>query len=147
MKQALRLVLVFLCGCSTETPWELSSLPAGEKKFDCARICYKSDNSLSGISLELYYAQGIVVGYLKSTLRRFDTEKAQIQLGSTTEEILLDLHEGHMRAKIPDKVIEKVIQTLQDGQSVSIIIGSQTQIFRPDQFSKAYHQLTQGSLL
>ncbi len=146
MKQLISCIAALLLfGCSTETPWELSSIPAGEKAFDSARLCYAPEDPLSGMSLELYYSNGNVVGYLSSSSRRFTQKTAEIRFGSETITVSLDIHEGQMRAHLPDQCTVRAIRALQEGQSVSIMIGSQAQVFRPERFATLYHQLTQGS--
>lgn len=136
------------CGCaSTETYWQYHEISTGQNEFDSAKICYASRDALGGMNLEFFQSNGKITGYLNSVARCFKTEgqlSAQIQYSSASEPIFLNVHEGRMRASLSQESTEKIVQLLQDGQSITIIVDSQSQDVAPGQFNLLFHQLTKG---
>jgi hypothetical protein len=138
--------LIILSSCTTHTNWQLSAIPTAQKEFDSARLCYLPSDCLGSMSLEFVCSNGSVTGYVSSSARRFeqDDAMAQIRLGSETLEFPLKIHEGRMRATLPDELTIKAYLALQDGQPITIIVGSLQQNFEPEQFAALFSQLTKG---
>lgn len=134
--------------CSSQANWQLTSIPTGQKDFDSTRLSYLSADSLEGMNLEFFYTNGIITSYLSTLGRRISMDqgaKALVQFKSETIEIPLDLHEGLMRVRLPDELTAKAILALQEGETVTIIVGSTMQTFQPEQFSTLFYKLTKGS--
>jgi|GEM_PF-2390505 len=138
------LLALFLSSCSPRSDWKFTSIPAGQKDFDSARLFYAATDNLSGINLDIYYTEGSISSYLSTAGRHIcdeDQATASIQLGSETIEIVLNLHEGHMRARLPDDLAARIILSMQEEKAVTISIGSVTQTFQPEYFSTFFDKL------
>jgi hypothetical protein len=139
----LCITVAIISGCTTHSNWQLNSISTGEKDFDSSRLIYAPEDSLSGFSLELDFFNSQIHGYLCSATHRLSMEsKLLVELPTRKIEIPLVVHEGQMRAQIPDDVLIQAIQALQDGQTITMIVGSQKQQFKPEQFNNLFHQLT-----
>ena len=131
--------------CSTQSNWQLSAIPTGQKEFDSARLSYSTADHLAGMNLEFFCVNGIVAAYLSTSGRRISAEdmaKAVIEFKSETIEIPLALHEGRMRVRLPDELARKTALALQEGEPVTIMFGSNMQTFQPEQFSTLFQKLT-----
>ena len=135
-----------LClSCSPQSNWQLSSIPTGQKEFDSARLCYSKADCLAGMNLEFFCVNGIITAYLSTSGRRIDTEEsatALVQFKSGTIEIPLSIHEGRMRVRLPDELTAKAALALQEGEAVTVTIGSNMQTFQPEEFSAQFQKLT-----
>ncbi len=139
---------VFFLSCSPQSNWQLTSITTGQKDFDSTRLSYSTEDRLAGMNLDFFCANGLVTAYLSTSGRRFSMEndaKALIHFKSETVEIPLTIHEGRMRVRLPDELTAKTTAALQDGEAVTIMIGSTAQTFQPDQFSIFFNKLTSGS--
>jgi hypothetical protein len=175
MKYCISLLfLTGLClSCSAQSNWQLTSIPTGQKDFDSARLCYLTPERIGGMNLEFFKTNESVTAYLSTLGRRFkdrsgitrspleklarkkqpdeqspiieNTTKAIVQFKTETLEIPLIVHEGLMRVRLPDEITAKITSALQDGEAVTIMIGSTTQTFQPDHFSTLFNKLTRGS--
>jgi hypothetical protein len=140
---SLLFFLGFCLGCSPQSKWQLTSIPTGQKNFDSARLSYLTADSLAGLNLDFYYSNGSISSFLSTSGRQICDDrsaKALIQFQSETIEIPLDLHEGRMRIRLPDELSAKVIFALQNGEIVTISMGSTKQIFQPEEFGPLFQQ-------
>lgn len=97
------------------------------------------------MNLEFFCVNGIITAYLSTSGRRIDTEEsatALVQFKSGTIEIPLSIHEGRMRVRLPDELTAKAALALQEGEAVTVTIGSNMQTFQPEEFSAQFQKLT-----
>jgi hypothetical protein len=62
------------------------------------------------------------------------------------EEGLVPLFEGNMKLRFSDSLAIKLIQSLQEGKKVSILIDGFEETIDPDLFEKNFSKLNKGSL-
>lgn len=141
-----------LSGCSTSSHWHLSVLDSNSFASEpLGKLSYRPTDSLSGLILELYRQNGQTDAYLCAPSRRLNAPppvKGQLALGDQTIEFDLSLHEGQMRAKLPDSIAARAIRSLQEGQPIVIIVGNAEQTFEPEHFAPLYQEFTKnGSIL
>lgn len=133
---------VVLASCTSRSNWELTSISTGQKSFDSSRLSYRPEDSF-GMGLEIECANDIIHANLFSQTHRFSSNaKALIQFESDELEIPLAIHEGSMRAYLPDDAAARITSAFQKGQSITMIVDSQKQIFFAERFSDLYYQLT-----
>jgi len=131
--------------CSRQSNWELSSIPTGQQDFDSARLSYLSTDRLAGMNLDFFCSNGNITAYLSTSGRPISAEesvKVLVRFQSETFEIPISLHEGKMKVRLPDELTAKTALALQDGEPVTIMIGSTMQTFQPEQFSTLFQKLS-----
>lgn len=133
-----------IASCTNQTLWHLDSL-ASSNGFDSQRLVYKTRNTLNEVNFELISSNGALTGYMTSPGRRLGAGKkvpARLCIGQEFFEEEITLHEGNMRARLPENWVSKTTEALKEGQKVSIIIGSIEQTIQPAQFAKFFDQLS-----
>lgn len=67
---------------------------------------------------------------------------AKLVIGSESLEEEIFLHEGKMRARLPESWTLKAIEALKEGKEVVILVGTQEQTIQPDRVSGLFEQLS-----
>jgi hypothetical protein len=74
-----------------------------------------------------------------------DCKKVLLTIRGIAYEETIVPHEGLMRVRLPETTTNRLIQALQDGEKVSILIDGFEENLEPDQFSSSFAQfLGQG---
>ncbi len=142
------LFCLFLSSCTVSSPWEFDSIAVGNSSYDSNRLVYHAKDNLSEANIEFFYTDGNLSAYVASPSRRLSqgpTTPAKLTVGTETWQEELDLHEGKMRARLPDAWAVKALDALKDGQEIAIMVGTIDQTIEPEQFSGLYEKLAKGS--
>ncbi|HSX26475.1 MAG TPA: hypothetical protein VLE89_05660 [Chlamydiales bacterium] len=149
MGKTLISLLLFLCGCVTDSPWKLDGILAGDAVFDSTRLrCLDQ----SPLTFEMVRIGDEIHSFLYLKQFRFissspDSIEATFTIGDQIFHENLPLHEGKMRVQIPQGTIEEIILALHRGEKVSILIDDFEKKLDPDQFPKFYSRFTGNSAL
>lgn len=133
--------LSILLACSSHSPWQLDSLASGNKEFNTKKLEFKTTHRLDGINVEFLRVGEHLIGYLSTSGRQFQSNHALFEVGSEKIELELEVREGRMRAKLPQNLTLKMIEALQAGESVVMMVGGLEQHLSPEQFANFYNQL------
>jgi hypothetical protein len=136
--------LVLLVGCALPTHWQANFLTTGESTSSSGRLRFTPEDSLSGVSLEFVRTKNLLTAYLISKARRLSVQKtvqAELQIDDSIYKTELCLHEGNMKAILPEEWTQAATKALLDGREIAIMIGSIKQTIQPEQFSALYNKL------
>lgn len=145
MKRAL-LLSCFLWSCSTSSHWQLDAIVAGDKQFNSARLKYTTPRTTSPLSFELARVGDHLEAYISLVRYHFvKAEDSSIKISFTfneeQKEERVPLLEGSMRLHLPFQITEQIIDALQKGEKVGILVDDFEQILLPELFSKLYEKL------
>ena len=136
------LLFALLTGCTASNPWKLETISTGDRSFDSARLTY-SDND-SPLRFEIVRMEANIEAFLNLKKYKFTpSDKVKIEFtidGEKTIETVPFL-EGKMRLRFPQETALKVIEALQEGQEVVIMVDGFEQRIYPELFKKQYEKL------
>lgn len=131
-----------LAACSfTPSPWIADSIAAGDRSFDTSRLRYASSQIHPPLAFEMLRTGGQIEAYL--SLNRFRLPSIEpvkvfftVEDQSFEEEILV--HEGGMRLRLSSETTQWLIETLQDGHKIGILLDDFEETLDPGQFSRSF---------
>jgi hypothetical protein len=139
--------LIPLAGCTIAGPWSVDPIIAGDSAFNASRLIYQTD-SYAPLTFELLKMGEQIEAFLSLTRYHLPLEEAHIVItinGISIEESL-PLHEGGMRVRLPPSITARLIQALQDGQKVGILLDGFEETLDPAQFSPSFAQFLDGPI-
>jgi hypothetical protein len=131
-----------LCGCSATSPWRIDSIAAGEARFNSSRLRYASSQRHPPLVFEMLKIGDEVQAFLSLTKFRLSPHCTKLILtirGEVHEEAITP-HEGLMRVRLGNAITSRLIQALQRGDQVSILIDGFEENLDPSQFSPSFSQ-------
>lgn len=140
------LFLILLSACSTVSHWRVDSIAAGDSSFNSSRLRYAGSEKHPTLLFEMFKLDTQIEAFLSLTQFRLSPDCSKVTLtirGENFEEAITP-HEGLMRVRLPSAVTNRLIQALQDGEKVSILIDGFEETLEPDQFSSSFAKFTEG---
>lgn len=128
---------ILLSACAASSPWVLAA-PASDSK----RLFHRTPSSIA--TLEFYCKGDQISAYFSTLGRRFgggSTAPASLRIGGESLAGEVFLHEGRMRARLPDEWTLKAIEALKEGREVAIVVGSIEETIQPERFAGFLQQL------
>jgi hypothetical protein len=127
--------LLLLCGCSgAQGLWTIDSISTGEKAYDIARIRYAQD-PLQPLGFEITQVGDRTEAFLSLSRFRLEGDATIFfTIGGQTFEELAPVHEGGMRLRLSTETTGRLIQALQDGQKVAIVLDDFEELLDPEGF-------------
>lgn len=147
MKFKALLINLILYGCSGPSSWSVDSIATGSKSFDTSRLCYVSSEAHPPLTFEMVNFGTEIETFIH--LNRFHfTERQEIPVlfsnGKETFEIRAPVYEGGMRLRLPLEATKWLIQALQEGREVAILVDGLEETLNPKEFSSFFAQLAIG---
>ena len=147
--------LLFLGACASSlNSWRVDGIDAGNGSYDLARLRYVPSLSHSPLTFEFLKLKENVEAFLSLSHFRFNpidsdnNAKVIFTISNRVKEILVPIHEGQMRVRLPKETTEEIIQALQEGKKVAILLDGFEETLDPEQFSSSFAQfLGQGNFL
>lgn len=133
-------VFGIFCGCSNASPWRVDSISAGDTCFNSTRLRYTSSETYPSITFEMLKIGNEVDAFLSLTRFRLSPDCTRLLLtikGIAYEEAIIP-HEGLMRVRLPQAATQRLIQALQEGDQVSILLDGFEENLDPNQFSSSF---------
>ncbi len=138
MRTKAVLFLSLLCACSTTpNPWITDSLVTGTPSF--SRIRYVSPQPHPPLAFEMVKIGEEIGAFI--SLNRFrlaSSTKISFTIADQLFEEEIPVHEGGMRLRLSEATTQQLIQALQDGQKIGILVDDFEEILDPDQFSRSF---------
>lgn len=134
--------LLLLVGCSAPTHWTTDIMSTGTAAFDSKRLRYLSSQAHPPLQFEIVKIGGQMEAFLNLTHCHFSEKEVKIQFvtqDQTFEDQAL-AHEGGMRVHLSAETAQKVIQTLQEGQKVVILLDGFEETLDPEQFPSSFSE-------
>lgn len=124
MKRLSQLLLFAFWGCSSPSSWVLSSLASGDLAFDFTRARFISLTAHPILSFEIVKGSEQSEAFISLNRFRFQTDPILVELtiGEETFSEEVPVHEGAMRLKLPPESTNRIIQALQEGREVAILV-------------------------
>jgi hypothetical protein len=144
-KFLLPAICLLIASCSSQNPWLLDEISAGDSAFNSSRLSY-ADTS-APLQFELIRLGNEVEAYLAlprgrlapstpegpSVLALFEIEGEKI-------ETAIPLREGAMRVRLPHSIAAQITEALQDGKKVGILLDDFAVSLEPGLFAKRFSQ-------
>ena len=134
--KALLINLCLLSGCSSPSAWSLHSIASGDIAFDSTRLSFISAEAHSPLVFELIQSSDRIESFIFLNRFRFTKKELPVTLlidNKTIEELLL-VYEGAMRIKLSEAMTAELIQALQNGHEVIILVDGFKEVLSPNQF-------------
>jgi len=148
---AALLLCLLLTACSTPTLWKVDGITTGNPSFDSTRLRYATPQSHSPLTFEMLKIGNEIEAFLTLTRSRMTQEgdshcaKVIFTIGNESVEEMIPLHQGGMKLRLPRETTERLIQALQNGEKVNILLDSFEQTLEPEQFSRFFTQFLGGN--
>lgn len=136
----IKLSSLVLASCSTPSSWIVSSIATGDLVFDSSRLRFVSSQAHSPLSFEMMKYGDHVEAFLCLNRFHFSSNRIILELGiegkTFTEEVFV--HEGAMRLKLSETTTQRMIQALQNGLEVCILIDGFEERLLPSCFPEEF---------
>ncbi len=138
----LYLIFLILTSCASTTHWSTDGIAAGDRAFDSKRIRYHSAQAHPPLQFEMVKMGSQIDAFVSLTHFRFTDDQVKIQFTtpSLTFEDQLLVHEGRMKAHLSPEATQKLIQALQAGEKVAILLDGFEETLDPAQFSGSFSE-------
>jgi hypothetical protein len=133
--------ILLIGGCSSHTSWDISTIESGNKAFNSSRLRYLSTQAHPPILFEMIKIEDQIESFISLTRFKFNsTDKIKIIFYVSEEsfEDYVPVHEGAMRVRLTHNITEKLIQALQDGRKIAILVDGFEETLDPEQFSSSF---------
>ena len=134
-------------GCvSTQTPWIVDTLPGDPDSFGSSRLRYLSAEAHCPLTFELLKIGDQVEAFVSSVRFRFRGSLAKVILtidGQSFEDEI-PIHEGRMRLRLPPRATQRVIEALQGGKKIGIVVDDFEETLDPAHFSSLFASFIGG---
>jgi hypothetical protein len=137
----LKIFFLIAASCSTSQLWVVQTIEAGNPLFTSSKLRFLSPQAHPSLSFEMVQTGGEIEAFIHLTRFRFhssDPIKILFTIHGEEVEDWVSPNEGRMRARIPPEMTAKLIQALQDGDEVSILIDGFEETLDPNQFSSSF---------
>jgi hypothetical protein len=136
------LILVgFAWSCAAPQTWTLDTIATGNQAFDSSRLKFASTQAHPPVAFEMIKMGDQVEAFISLTRFRFTSPeqvKVLFTIGQETFEEALAVNEGAMRVRLLPETTGRVIQALQEGHKVAILIDGFEETLDPEQFSSSF---------
>ncbi|MGB7978031.1 MAG: hypothetical protein WCF19_02595 [Chlamydiales bacterium] len=127
--------------CSAPCSWQIDSIQTGNGAFDSSRLQYASTQAHCPMLFEMIKIGSRVEAFISLTHLRF-TSDAQMKIVFTIDdqplEDVVPVNEGAMRIRLLPQTTERIIQSLQEGKKIVILVDGFKETLDPDQFSSSF---------
>lgn len=136
-------LLFFSTACTAPSLWRFESISASVPAFDSARLSYRSSPGDSPLYFEMIRIGQTIEAFLLLRQYSFSSQAllTRYTLGDVVVEETAPSFEGKMKLRISPEMTHRIIETLQGGQKVSILVDGFEETLFPDHFAKSYKQL------
>lgn len=111
-------------GCSHSSSWVVNSITSGDLAFDFTRARFLSHTAHSILSFEIVKGKEPAESFISLNRFRFQTDPVLVEMtiGDETFSEEIHVHEGAMRLKLSSLSTNRIIQALQEGKEVVILV-------------------------
>lgn len=139
----LLFLMGIVCGCTSPHSWTLNTIATGDIAFDCSRLTHASAQAHPPIAFEMIKMGDQIEAFINLTRFRFTTQtqvKVLFTISGETFEDWVPVNEGAMRIRLLPETTQRLIQALQEGHKVVILIDGFEETLDPVQFSSSFAQ-------
>lgn len=120
-------------GCSHSSSWVVNSITSGDLAFDFTRARFLSQTAHPILTFEIVRGKEESEAFISLNRFRFQKDPVLVELtiGDETFSEEIHVHEGLMRLKLPSELTNRLIQALQMGKEVAILVDGFTEKLTP----------------
>ncbi len=125
-----------ICSCSSSSSWQINTITAGDIAYDASRIRFISSQAHPPFIFEIIEFANEPRAFISLTRFRFTENPVGVTLiieGNSFEE-RAPVYEGAMRIKLSVEMTQRLVQALQDGHEVAILVDGFEERLDPSQF-------------
>lgn len=136
--------ILLLSGCAlNNSAWNLDRIASHDTSYSLSKLSFNKENSNSPLGFELTQMGDQVESFL--TLSRFyfpDKKSTTISFHIENEsfEEEAKIHKGRMKIKLSKETTTRLIQALQNGKKIVILLDSFEQVLEQGSFKRLYEQ-------
>ncbi|HUD00839.1 MAG TPA: hypothetical protein VMR37_00770 [Rhabdochlamydiaceae bacterium] len=141
-------LLLILCACESNKSWEVSHVQSDKKDNHSSRLSYPVGDIVNGIGIEMICAQGLVNTYLEVHAQHIPPYQGNskealviLKIEGKTFQGIADRHEGGQRLSMPPQLHQLLIESLQLGRPVTILLEGYFTTLDPKEFSEQFREL------
>lgn len=134
-------LLGIICACSAPSSWAVNAIESENEAFDFSRLRYLSTQAHPPVLFEMIKMGDRIESFISLTRFRFtsrDQIKILFTIGEESFEDSVPVLEGAMRVKLTLQTTEKLIQALQDGHKIVILVDGFEETLDPDRFPSSF---------
>ncbi len=147
-KRTFIVLFFYLSSCTSSPQWYLAKTITCDPCFNSGRMYFASESCNRGLELEI--DQGLSGLRMYINVSSFEVPpisdtcaKAKVAISICGEETLAlaDIFQGGQRLLLPDDARDLIIESLQEGNTVTLKTGRYCAEIPPAHFAKAYNEL------
>ena len=153
-KSLLLLAILLLAGCASKSdPWNQDAVKAETSRFDSKRLSYMPLSGHPPWRIDIVQMDGEPDVFISLIQHQFHPIpgsrqiKVVLHLGEKTLEDLSPLFQGNMKLQLSPTLSKTLIQSLQEGQKVSILINEWEETISSSSFEKNFAKFMNPSYL
>lgn len=131
------LISAVLCSCATQESWTCDTLPGA---IDSSRLTYISKEDYPPMHFQMLKIGDQVEAFI--SLQRFhftsNNVTVEFKIGEDIFEDTVAVHEGKMRIRLHPETCQRIIQALQLGQDVGILVDGFEEKLDAARFSNSF---------
>lgn len=135
--------MLILSACTATNIWQLDSIATGEKAFDSARLVY-SDPLHSPLRFEVVGLETGVESFISLSKHKLSPSRdhpnaveAQFTIDGEKFVEVIPILEGRMRLRLPPELTGRLIEALQEGEKIDILLDGFEQTLEPESFQNS----------
>lgn len=141
--------LLGLVGCGSMDPWVLDGIHAGDAQFDSKRLSYLPAGGYPPWKIEFFREGGEILAFVSLVQYGFRSEglvKVGLEVqGKSVYEEEASVLAGGMRVQFSKGFTSALIQALQEGEKVSILVDGWQETLETVSFKKNFAKLLDDS--
>ena len=133
--------------CAPKSNWKHSQIDGGSNQYSSSRLSYGISNAHNALQLEIIHRKQAYKGYLfvqgRTIPEALDHPKQaliSVQIAEDKESYLVTRYEGGQRLSLPNDLLLKIFQALEEGQEVILQASGYTTTLDPNGFSSLYNK-------
>lgn len=136
----------FLAGCAvTPSAWVVDKIATGSESYDSSRLKYNSSHPHPQIAFEMIRTGDTIKAFINLTRHRLPEQtKVIFTIDQQTFEDDVVVHEGRMHLKLSRQTTDLLIQALQEGHKIGILLDDFEEILDPGEFSSSFAEFIGG---
>ncbi|MES2199308.1 MAG: hypothetical protein V4489_03990 [Chlamydiota bacterium] len=145
-------VLLISTACAPKSHWKHSQIDGSSSQHDSSRLSYKTPNTHNTLQMEIIHRKKSCKGYLFVQGRVIPESKdhpkqalISMQIAGETTSYLVPRYEGGHRLSLPEDLLQKILQTLEEGKEVTLLTSGYLTTLDPKGFSSIHEKWKKNS--
>jgi hypothetical protein len=129
----------------TSNIWVVDKIATGNEFYDSSRLRYTSSQTHPQLAFEMIRTGDEIKAFINLTRYRLpEHTKVIFKIEQETFQTDTVVHEGGMHLRLTKETTDRLIQALQDGHKIGILLDDFEEILDPDEFSSSFAEFIGG---